>query len=78
VLTGIEDACAKLLNISLQTPEQREQVRRIAELPGSGGILDDVWAWFLKAGKYIQQAHHQPHIAFVSTNSIGQDEQLAQ
>src|SRR5260370_12916967 len=33
-----------------QTPEKRAQVRRIAELGGSGGTLDYVAAWFITAG----------------------------
>ena len=32
-----------------QDPEQREQVRRIANLGKSGGTLDYVTAWFIKA-----------------------------
>ena len=36
-----------------QTPEQRAQVRRIAQLGGSGGTLDLVAAWFIKAGQYV-------------------------
>ncbi len=58
------------------SPEQREQVRRIAALGGSGGTLDYVSAWFLRAGEYIQQSDAQ--IGFVSTNSITQGEQVAQ
>ena len=59
-----------------QSPEQREQVRRIAALGGSGGTLDYVSAWFIKAGEYIQQSEAQ--IGFVATNSITQGEQVAQ
>lgn len=40
----------------MQTAEQRAQVRRIARLGGSGGTLDYVAAWFLKAGDYVQSA----------------------
>jgi hypothetical protein len=36
-----------------QTPEQRAQVRALARLGGSGGTLDYVAAWFLKAGAYV-------------------------
>ncbi len=60
-----------------QTKEQREQVRGIAALGGSGGTLDYVAAWFLKAGAYLQ-ANKRIGIAFVSTNSITQGEQVAQ
>ena len=59
-----------------QSTEQREQVRRIAALGGSGGTLDYVSAWFIKAGEYIQQSDAQ--IGFVATNSITQGEQVAQ
>ena len=60
----------------MQTAEQRAQVRRIAKLPGSGGTLDYVAAWFLKAGVYV--AGGDARIAFVATNSICQGEQVAQ
>ena len=59
-----------------QTPEQREQVRRIAALGKSGGTLDYVTAWFIKAGEYIQKSNTR--IGFVSTNSITQGEQVGQ
>ena len=39
-----------------ESPQQREQVRRIAALGRSGGTLDYVTAWFIKAGEYIQQS----------------------
>ena len=59
-----------------QSAPQRAQVRRIAELGKSGGTLDYVSAWFIKAGKYIQQS--KARIGFVATNSITQGEQVAQ
>lgn len=59
-----------------QTPEQREQVRNVARLPGSGGSLDYVAAWFLKAGEYACQG--KAKIGFVATNSVTQGEQVAQ
>ncbi|OYU18645.1 MAG: SAM-dependent methyltransferase, partial [Rhodobacteraceae bacterium PARR1] len=58
-----------------QSAEQREQVRRIANLGKSGGTLDFVAAWFIKAGEYVQG---DTRIAFVSTNSVTQGEQVAQ
>ncbi|GGD54043.1 class I SAM-dependent DNA methyltransferase [Aurantiacibacter arachoides] len=98
-----------------QTADQRAQVRRIAALGGSGGTLDYVAAWFLKAGQYVNgmipsplqgrggspegaegegeaarpsplptlspqgaRANRRIRIAFVSTNSITQGEQVAQ
>lgn len=60
-----------------QSEVQRAQVRRIAALGGSGGTLDYVAAWFIKAGQYAQ-GNRRIHIAFVSTNSIVQGEQVAQ
>ena len=59
-----------------QTAKQRKQVRRIAALGNSGGTLDYVSAWFIKAGEYIQQSTGR--IGFVATNSITQGEQVAQ
>ncbi len=60
----------------LQTKKQRAQIHRIAALGGSGGTLDYVTAWFLKAGEYVQK--NQAKIAFVGINSITQGEQVAQ
>ena len=59
-----------------QSPAQREQVRHTAALGKSGGTLDYVTAWFIKAGEYVQQGAAQ--IGFVATNSITQGEQVAQ
>lgn len=59
-----------------QSKEQRAQVRRVAQLGGSGGTLDYVAAWFLKAGAYVQ--HTAARIGFVATNSVTQGEQVAQ
>jgi hypothetical protein len=60
----------------VQSDAQRAQVKRIAALGGSGGTLDYVTAWFIKAGEYVQGT--QAKIAFVATNSITQGEQVAQ
>ena len=59
-----------------QTGEQRLQVRRIADLGKSGGTLDYVTAWFIRAGEYLQKS--ATRIGFVATNSITQGEQAAQ
>ena len=59
-----------------QTEEQRAQVRRIAALGKSGGTLDYVTAWFIKAGEYVKNSNAR--IGFVATNSITQGEQVAQ
>ena len=58
-----------------QTAEQRAQVRRIAALGRTGGTLDYVTAWFIRAGEY---ARSPTRIGFVATNSITQGEQVAQ
>ena len=55
---------------------QREQVRRIAGLGKTGGTLDYVTAWFIKAGEYVRAG--DTRIGFVATNSITQGEQVAQ
>lgn len=60
----------------LQSGEQRAQVRSLAALGGSGGTLDYVAAWFIRAGQYAQGGY--PRIGFVATNSITQGEQVAQ
>ena len=59
-----------------QTPEQRAQVRWTAALGKSGGTLDYVAAWFIKAGEYVQT--NRTRIGLVATNSITQGEQVAQ
>ena len=65
-----------------QSSEQRAQVRRIAALGGSGGTLDYVTAWFIRAGDYVRRTqpagNAPPRIGFVATNSITQGEQVAQ
>jgi len=64
------------LGAKYQTDEQRGQVRRIANLGKSGGTLDYVAAWFIKAGEYVRGGNAR--IGFVATNSITQGEQVAQ
>ncbi len=59
-----------------QTGAQRIQVRRIADLGKSGGTLDYVTAWFIRAGEYLQKS--ATRIGFVATNSVTQGEQAAQ
>ncbi len=60
----------------LQSDLQRAQVQRVARLGGSGGSLDYVSAWFIKAAEYARSG--PPRIGFVATNSITQGEQVAQ
>ena len=59
-----------------QSKDQRAQVHRIAALGKSGGSLDYVTAWFIKAGEYVRNGAGQ--IGFVATNSITQGEQVGQ
>lgn len=59
-----------------QSVRQRQQVRRIAALAGSGGTLDYVAAWFVKAAEYVGRGAGR--IGFVATNSISQGEQVGQ
>lgn len=59
----------------MQTDHQRAQVRQVAGLGKTGGTLDFVAAWFIKAGEYVRG---DTRIAFVATNSITQGEQVAQ
>lgn len=63
------------IGAKFQSENQRKQMRELANLGKSGGTLDYVCAWFIKAGAYIQD---HTRIAFVSTNSITQGEQVAQ
>ena len=58
-----------------QTTEQRAQVRRIAGLGGSGGTLDYVTGWLIRAGAYMTGG---ARIGFVATNSTTQGEQVGQ
>ena len=67
----------------VQLPEQRAQLRRVADFGGSSGTLDYVAAWFIRAGEYVRRARPKagaqaPRIGFVATNSITQGEQVAQ
>ena len=64
------------IGAKFQSDEQRGQVRRIAALGKSGGSLDYVAAWFIKAGDYVKSS--EARIGFVATSSITQGEQVAQ
>ena len=57
-----------------QKPEQKADMEKVfANIKGSG-VLDYVTAWYLKAAQYIQNTKIK--VAFVSTNSIAQGEQV--
>ena len=68
------------IGAKVQSEVQRAQIIRYAALGKSGGTLDYVCAWFLKAGAYVRaaEASSPPRIGFVATNSITQGEQVAQ
>lgn len=63
---------------SFQSKFQRAQMASVIAAPnGKAGSLDYVAGWFIKAGRYLQ-SNRRVRLAFVSTNSICQGEQVAQ
>ncbi|GHV46137.1 methylase [Spirochaetia bacterium] len=62
------------LGSKIMTAAQRKEVNTIFEGIKNAGILDYVTCWYGKAVKYIQET--QIEVAFVSTNSICQGEQV--
>lgn len=58
----------------LQNKEQKEDMKQLFGKVQGAGVLDFVTAWYLKAAKYIQNTKIK--VAFVSTNSISQGEQV--
>ena len=59
----------------LMTEYQRQSVVRVFDNIQGAGVLDYVTAWYCKAAQYIQNTEIK--VAFVSTNSIVQGEQVA-
>ncbi|HYF02392.1 MAG TPA: DNA methyltransferase [Patescibacteria group bacterium] len=59
---------------SNQSPEQKVDMDLIFKGMSGVGVLDYVTAWYLKAAQYIQDTKIK--VAFVSTNSISQGEQV--
>ena len=59
----------------LQTAQQKKEMTEVLKGIKAAGVMDYVSAWFMKAAKYIQNTDVK--IAFVSTNSITQGEQVA-
>lgn len=57
-----------------QTRAERRQVRGLGGGARTGGVLDYAAGWLFKAGAY---AHEGTKIAFVTTNSLVQGEQIA-
>ena len=58
----------------MMSAEQREDLLAVAGPLKGAGVLDFVCAWYLKAAHYIEG--HAVRVAFVSTNSITQGEQV--
>jgi hypothetical protein len=66
------------IGAKFQSEQQRAQVRRIAGLGGSGGTLDYVAAWFVKAGVYVNghpsaQTRRHPELVSGSIAKPGPD-----
>jgi hypothetical protein len=57
-----------------QTDEQRSDLDHVAGTVKNAGLLDYVTGWYFKASEYIQGTAIS--VAFVSTNSISQGEQV--
>ena len=57
-----------------QNPEQKEDMEKLFSSVSGSGVLDYVTGWYVKAAQYIQGT--QVKVAFVSTNSIVQGEQV--
>jgi type II restriction/modification system DNA methylase subunit YeeA len=58
----------------LQNEEQKKDIDKVLSGVKGSGILDYVTCWYIKAAKYIQDSKIK--VAFVSTNSISQGEQV--
>lgn len=61
---------------SYQTKAQKEDLALVFQGMNGAGVLDLVAAWHVKAARYIQANPSIP-VAFVSTNSLTQGEQVA-
>jgi|WetSurSiteA1Bulk_404760.scaffolds.fasta_scaffold00039_20 type I restriction-modification system DNA methylase subunit len=59
-----------------QTKEQKNDLALVFQGMNGAGVLDLVAAWHIKAARYIQANPNIP-VAFVSTNSLTQGEQVA-
>jgi hypothetical protein len=57
-----------------RTPEQQSDLALIWDGVKGSGVLDYVTCWYVKAARYIDSSHIS--VAFVSTNSITQGEQV--
>ncbi|MEI6746109.1 MAG: DNA methyltransferase, partial [Methylococcaceae bacterium] len=61
---------------SYQTKAQKEDLTAVFQGMNGAGVLDLVAAWHIKAARYIQE-NPKITVAFVSTNSLTQGEQVA-
>lgn len=61
---------------SYQNKQQKEDLTLVCKNIDGSGVLDYVAAWYIKAASYIKQNSSVP-VAFVSTNSICQGEQVS-
>lgn len=59
----------------LQTKEQKSDMNVVFRGVKGAGVLDYVTAWYIRAAQYIEDTKIK--VAFVSTNSIAQGEQVA-
>jgi hypothetical protein len=61
-----------------QTPQQKADFEPVMNRIKGSGVLDFVAAWYVKATDYMRSAVDEvaPRLAFVSTNSITQGEQV--
>lgn len=61
-----------------QTPQQKTDFEPLMNRIKGFGVLDFVAAWYVKAADYMRSAVNEaaPRVAFVSTNSITQGEQV--
>jgi hypothetical protein len=64
------------IGYSYQSKEQKSDMELIFDKLKGGGVLDYVACWYAKAAVYIQ-ANPLVDVAFVSTNSITQGEQVS-
>ena len=84
--TDVLAVLTSIWHVKVQTAQRvRHRIRAVLEwaLGGSGGTLDYVTAWFIRAGDYVRRVQsandgRPPPIGFVATNSITQGEQVAQ
>ncbi len=60
----------------IMNEKQREDMERVFSRVGPYGVLDYVSAWYVRAAQFIQGTHAR--VAFVSTKSVTQGEQVAE